>query len=382
MPSTPPLLPRAASRFAAWCGVIVLAAAVGAVVIWLSLTLKAVVTPVLLAILGTALLGPVYGWLVRLKVNRSVAAFLTCLCVVVVVGGAGYIVVNALVDTGDQIVASVRDAAKTLSEHFGFAGTSLDDLASNAKSLLSRYGATAASEVVNGISLVAELIATAVLALLLIFFFLRDAERIARAFRSLAPASTGEAVEAMARHAFRAVAGFMHGTTLIALIDAVCITAGLLILRVPGAFGLGALVFVGAYIPFVGALLSGSIAVLVALADRGVVIGLWVLAVLIAVEAVEGHLLQPLIQSRTVQMHPAVILLAITAGAGTAGILGTLLAVPLTAAALGVLSEVRARLPPGTPPAPDPPDAPPSPQSPDGLDGGAPSGESAGGAPG
>ncbi|QIQ06948.1 AI-2E family transporter [Streptomyces liangshanensis] len=369
MPSTPPLLPRAASRFAAWCGVIVLAAAVGAVVIWLSLTLKAVVTPVLLAILGTALLGPVYGWLVRLKVNRSIAAFLTCLCVVVVVGGAGYIVVNALVDTGDQIVASVRDAAKTLSEHFGFAGTSLDDLASNAKSLLSRYGATAASEVVNGISLVAELIATAVLALLLIFFFLRDAERIARAFRSLAPASTGEAVEAMARHAFRAVAGFMHGTTLIALIDAVCITAGLLILRVPGAFGLGALVFVGAYIPFVGALLSGSIAVLVALADRGVVIGLWVLAVLIAVEAVEGHLLQPLIQSRTVQMHPAVILLAITAGAGTAGILGTLLAVPLTAAALGVLSEVRARMPPSDPG--DPP-APPSPQSPDGLDGGAP----------
>jgi predicted PurR-regulated permease PerM len=151
----------------------------------------------------------------------------------------------------------------------------------------------------------------------------------------------------MARRAYEGVEGFMRGTTLIALIDALCITVGLLILQVPGAIGLGALVFVGAYIPYLGAFISGAVAVLVALADRGFVIALWALGVVIAVQLLEGHVLQPLIQSRTVQLHPAVVLLAITAGASVAGILGMLLAVPVTSAAFGVVHELRARY--GTP---------------------------------
>ncbi|MFF5567848.1 AI-2E family transporter [Streptomyces sp. NPDC012623] len=343
-PSTPSLLPESARRLGAWCGVLLLVSGVGAVAIWLCVTFKTAVTPVLLAVLGTALLRPLHRRLVAgARLNKSLSAGLTCVAVVAVVGGAGYIVVNALVDSGDQIVSSLRQAANELSKHFGAAGTSLDDLAKNAKSLLGKFGATAASGVLTGISVVGELIATAVLALLLMFFFLRDSDRVARWLRSLAPASTGDSVEAMARRAFGAVEGFMRGTTLIALIDAVCITVGLLILRVPGAVGLGALVFVGAYIPYLGAFISGAVAVLVALADRGWIIGLWALGVVLAVQVLEGHVLQPMIQSRTVQMHPAVVMLAITAGASVAGILGMLLAVPLTAAAFGVLSELRER---------------------------------------
>ncbi|MEV6425117.1 AI-2E family transporter [Streptomyces sp. NPDC051662] len=341
--SSPSLLPESARRLAAWCGVVLVIAGVGAVAIWLVVTFKTAVTPVLLAILGTALLGPLYRRLVALRLNRSLAAGLTCVAVVAVVGGAGYIVVSALVDNGDQIMTSLRQAARDMARHFGAAGTSLDDLAKNAKTLIGKFGATAASGVLTGISVVGELIATAVLALLLMFFFLRDSERAADALRAFAPRTTGDTVEAMARRAFGAVEGFMRGTTVIALIDAVCITVGLLILRVPGAVGLGALVFVGAYIPYLGAFLSGAVAVLVALADRGLVIGLWALGVVLAVQVLEGHVLQPMIQSRTVQMHPAVVILAITAGASVAGILGILLAVPLTAAAFGVLSELRDR---------------------------------------
>jgi predicted PurR-regulated permease PerM len=147
----------------------------------------------------------------------------------------------------------------------------------------------------------------------------------------------------MARRALRAVEGFMRGTTLIALIDALLITVGLLVLDVPGAAGLGALVFVGAYIPYLGAFISGALAVLVALADRGFVIALWALGVVLAVQVLEGHVLQPMIQSRTVQMHPAVVMVTITAGASVAGVLGMLLAVPLTAAAFGVVQELRIR---------------------------------------
>ncbi|MGW1491530.1 AI-2E family transporter [Streptomyces sp. NPDC002402] len=337
------LLPEPVRRLAAWCVVALLVAGVAAVAVWLVVELKTAVTPVLLALLGTALLGPLHRRLVRMKVNRSVAAALTCAAVVVVIGGATYIVVNALIDSGDQIVDSLRRAGRDLAERFGAAGTSFDDLAKNSSELLGKFGGTAASGVISGLSVVGQVIAACVLALLLMFFFLRDSHRAAGLLRSLAPGSTGDAAEAMGRRAFGAVEGFMRGTTLIALIDAVCITVGLLILRVPGAVGLGALVFVTAYIPYLGAFLSGTVAVLVALADRGFVIALWALGVVIAVQVLEGHVLQPVIQSRTVQMHPAVVMVAITAGASVAGILGMLVSVPLTAAAFGVIGELRTR---------------------------------------
>ncbi|MFJ9964162.1 AI-2E family transporter [Streptomyces avermitilis] len=343
------LLPEGARRLAAWCVVVLLVAGVGWVGVQLCGELRTAVVPVLLALLGTALLGPLHRRLVRVGVNRSLAAGITCVAVVAVVGGAVYIVVAALLDTGDEIVASLKRAAQSVAAHFGAAGTSLDDLASNAKDLLTKFGGTAASNVISGVSVVGESIAMAVLALLLVFFFLRDSHRVSGLLRSLAPVGTADTVEAMARRAFEAVEGFMRGTTLIAFIDAVCITVGLLVLGVPGAVGLGALVFVGAYIPYLGAFISGALAVLVALADRGFVIALWALGVVAAVQVLEGHVLQPAIQSRTVQMHPAVVMLAITGGASVAGILGMLLAVPLTAAAFAVVHELRSRYAPDTP---------------------------------
>ncbi|ARP71098.1 AI-2E family transporter [Streptomyces pluripotens] len=360
------LLPDPVRRLAAWCVVLLLAAGVGWVGVQLCAEFRTAVTPVLLALLGTALLGPLYRRLVRSGVQRSVAAGLTCVVVVVVVGGAVYIVAAALIDTGDQIVNSLREAAKAVSRHFGAAGTGLDDLAANSRELLSRFGQTAASNVISGVSVVGEGIAMSVLALLLVFFFLRDSHRAMEALRAVAPGGTADTLETVARRAFAAVEGFMRGTTVIAFIDAVCITAGLLILQVPGAIGLGALVFVGAYIPYLGAFISGAVSVLVALADRGFVVALWALGVVLAVQVLEGHVLQPVIQSRTVQMHPAVVMLAITAGASVAGILGMLLAVPLTAAAFGVLQELRGRYgdpgPAGR--APGPSDEPTGPSGP------------------
>lgn len=342
MQTQKPLLPDGARRTAAWCGVLLLVAGVAAVAVWVCIALKTAVTPVLLALLGTALLGPVHRRMTTHGVNRSLAAFVTCALLVAVVGGAGYIVVSALVETGDQIVRSLKDAGQWVIDHFGVAdGTNVDDLAANARQLVSKFGASAAGGLLTGISLIGSLIATSVLALLLTFFFLRDSDRAARLAHAVAPRGTGAMVEAMGRRAFEAVEGFMRGTTLIALIDAVCITVGLLILRVPGAVGLGALVLVGAYIPYLGAFISGTVAVLVALADRGFVIALWALGVVLAVQVLEGHILQPMIQSRTVQMHPAMILIALTAGASVAGILGMLLAVPLCAAAFGILGELR-----------------------------------------
>ncbi|MEU9088786.1 AI-2E family transporter [Streptomyces sp. NPDC048428] len=342
MQTQKPLLPDAARRTAAWCGVVLLVAGVAGVAIFLCISLKTAVTPVLLALLGTALLGPVHRRMTTHGVNRSVAAGVTCALLVAVVGGAGYIVVSALIETGSQIVDSLKDAGQWVVDHFGVAdGVNVADLAASARNLVEKFGASAAGGLLSGLTLVGSLIATSVLALLLTFFFLRDSDRAVKLAHTIAPRGTGDLVEAMGRRAFEAVEGFMRGTTLIALIDALCITVGLLILRVPGAVGLGALVLVGAYIPYLGAFISGAVAVLVALADRGVVIALWALGVVVAVQVLEGHVLQPMIQSRTVQMHPAMIMIALTAGASVAGLLGMLLAVPVCAAAFGIIGELR-----------------------------------------
>jgi predicted PurR-regulated permease PerM len=337
------LLSEPARRIAAGSALLLLVSGVITVCVWFCIVFQTAVTPVLLALLGAALLGPLYRRLCAMKVNKSLAAGLTCAAVVLVMGGAAYIVVTALIDTGDQIVSSLRDAAQSLSERFETAGTSLDDLATNAQDLLSRFSGTAVSGVMKGVSVVTGMITTGTLAILLLFFFLRDADRAMASLHSLVPRGSGETAEAMARRAFQAIEGYMRGTTIIAFIDAVCITVGLLILQVPGAIGLGALVFIGAYIPYLGALLSGAVAVLVAFADGGLGTALWVLGLVLVVQVLEGNVLQPMIQSRTLQMHPAVILLALTAGASLAGILGMLLSVPLTAAAFGVLSELRGR---------------------------------------
>ncbi|MFI1104255.1 AI-2E family transporter [Streptomyces melanogenes] len=344
MENAKPLLPEPARRLAAWCVVVLLVTGVAAVAIWLCVVFKTAVTPVLLALLGTALLGPVFRQLLKLRMKRSLAAGLTCVALVAVVGGAGYVVVSALIDTGDQIIESLRQAGQWLADHFGVAGgDGVTSVADNAKKLLGKFGATAASGLLTGLSIVGSLIATGVLSLLLTFFFLKDSDRAVGLAHSLAPRGSGPTVEAMARRAFEAVEGFMRGTTIIALIDAFCITVGLLVLRVPGAIGLGALVFIGAYIPYLGAFVSGAVAVLVALADRGFGIALWTLGVVLAVQQLEGHILQPMIQSRTVQMHPAMVMIAITAGASVAGLLGMLLAVPVAAAGFGVLGELRKR---------------------------------------
>ncbi|MDX3457381.1 AI-2E family transporter [Streptomyces sp. ME02-8801-2C] len=338
-----PLLSETARRVAAGSVLLLLVSGVITVGVWFCITFQTAVTPVLLALLLSALLGPFYRRLVRMKVNKSLAAGLACAAVVVVMGGAAYIVVTSLIDSGDQIISSVQAAAKDLSDRFETVGNALDELAANAKDLLSKFGGTALSGVLSGVSLLTEMIATGTLALLLLFFFLRDSDKAMASLHTLAPRDSGATLEVMARRAFQAIEGFMLGTTIIAFIDAVCITIGLLILQVPGAIGLGALVFIGAYIPYLGAFLSGAVAILVAFADGGLNTMLWVLGIVVAVQFLEGNVLQPMIQSRTLQMHPAVILLALTAGASLAGILGMLLSVPLTAAAFGVLSEMRGR---------------------------------------
>ncbi|MGW2544004.1 AI-2E family transporter [Kitasatospora sp. NPDC001574] len=335
------MLPPPIRAAAAWSVAVILLITVASLVVYALVELRAATVPVILALLGTSLLYPVMPWMVRRGVSRSVASGLTCAVLVAAVGGVIALLVNSLVHSAPQIAASLQEAGDRIAAWLGPFGEKIRHALDNAQGETSSLLSTVTDGVLSGLGLATQIVTGAVLALALVFFFLRDGHRTGDAIRSYLPGRTADTVVACAERAFEAMAGFMRGTTLIALIDAFFITVGLLVLSVPGAPGLGALVFMGAYIPFVGAFLSGAVAVLVALAEGGFGTALWALGIVLAVQVVEGNILQPLIQSRTVELHPATIMVAVVAGAGIAGILGALLAVPICAAVLGVVSVLR-----------------------------------------
>ncbi len=341
------LVPPSVRAAAAWSVVVILFITVASLVVFAFVELRAATIPMIVALLGTALLHPVMPWLVGRGLSRGLAAGLTCVVLVAAVGGVLALLTNSLVHSAPQIASSLDQAGKQFASWLGPAGDKLQQAitqsAGSGGAAGSSLVSSLASGVLSGLGIATQLITGGVLALALVFFFLRDGHRSADLVRGVLPGEHAETVIACGRQAFAAMAGFMRGTSLIALIDATFITIGLLILGVPGAAGLGALVFLGAFIPFIGAFLSGTVAVLVALADGGLSKALWTLGVVLAVQMVEGNVLQPMIQSRTVELHPATIMFAVVAGSGIAGIIGALLAVPVCAAALGIVSVLRGR---------------------------------------
>ncbi|MGW4894378.1 AI-2E family transporter [Kitasatospora sp. NPDC004240] len=339
---------------ALWGGAVLVAAAVAAVLVTLCVLLRAAVVPLLIALLITALVEPLSRRMRGRGLPPAAAAALGCLTLVVVVGTALWVVVRLIADAASGLTASLQEARDRASGDDPFSRT-LRGAADGLGQLGSSLGDGVVAGVLSGLGLAAQVLVCGVLTLALAFFLLRDRDKAVAGLRRVAPHGQEERVVAVARTGYAAMSGFMRGTTIIAGIDAAFITLGLTLLGVPHAGGLGALVFVGAYVPYAGAFLSGLTAVVVAFADGGLSKALWTLGIVLAVQAIEGAVLQPTIQSRTVSLHPAVVLLAIAAGASLGGLLGTLLAVPLTAAAVGIVKQLRSAVPapdraPGGPP--------------------------------
>ena len=142
----------------------------------------------------------------------------------------------------------------------------------------------------------------------------------------------------------------MRATVIVAATDGILIGVGAAIIGVPFSLAIGVLVFLGAFVPIIGATIAGSVAVLVALVDQGPVTALIMLAVVIGVQQLEGHVLQPFLMGRWVSVHPLGVILAIAAGVLTAGVAGALVAVPLAAAVNAVVQHLAAYTEPGDDP--------------------------------
>jgi len=323
-------------KAAAWSWRLLVIAAALAVLLWVLWQLEVIVVAVALAVMLTALLVPAVDWLDRRGVRRSGAVALVLFSAFGVFGGILTFVVSQFVSgvpgLVEQVTRSIDNATQWLiegpahlsREQIDRAGdTAVKALRDNQEKLTSGALSTAAT--------LTEIVTGALLMLFTLIFLLYGGRNIYAFLTKIVPAHTRERVRDAGRAGFGSLIGYVRATFLVALVDAVGIGAGLAIMGVPLALPLASLVFLGAFVPLVGAVLSGFVAVVVALLAKGFIYALITFGLIIAVQQLEAHVLQPLVMGRAVSIHRWAIVIAFASGGVLAGIVGALLAVPLLA---------------------------------------------------
>ncbi|MFI7603772.1 AI-2E family transporter [Micromonospora sp. NPDC049366] len=348
-------VPHALRIAAAWSWRLIVIGAVAWALLKIVGTIRIVIIPLAVALLLSALLAPAVGWLLRARFPRSLATGVVLVGGLAAVVGTLTLVVNEFIqgvpelsDKSSQGVRQIQNWLKTgplhlsdsqLTQYIDEAQRWVDD---NTGRFTSAATTTAAT--------LAEVLTGTILVLFATFFFLRDGNRIWRFLVRLLPVAARWKVDDAGRASWATLGAYVRATVLVAFIDAVGIGIFLVIFDIPFAFPLAALVFLGAFIPIVGAALSGGVAVLVALVDSGPVTALIILGAVIGVQQLEGHVLQPLIMGRAVAIHPLAVIIGIAAGVVLAGITGALVAVPLIAVLNTAVRRLAARTVPDTPP--------------------------------
>jgi putative heme transporter len=339
--------------------------AAGATLLWLLIgALWSIVFPVFLAVLVATVLWPPAGFLRRRGAPPALAAATVLLLGLGLLGGVIALVGTSVAGSVNQIVSSATTGISSIQAWLSgpplnLAQTQLDAIINQVTAELQASVSTIASNVLTGVGSVASGVVTALLTLVLAFLFVKDGPKFLPWLRRVAGDGAGGHLAEVLRRVWSTLAGFIHTQAIVALVDAVLIGAGLLILGVPLALPLAVITFLGAFIPIVGAVIAGALAVLVALVSNGFTTALIVLAIVVAVQQIEGNLLQPMLQSRSLGLHAAVVLLAVAAGSTLYGIAGAFLAVPVAAATAVVLrylgERVDDRAAGGPPPRVDPP---------------------------
>jgi predicted PurR-regulated permease PerM len=299
-----------------------------------------VTIPLVIALILASAFAPVMTWLRARGVPSLLATLLALLAIVVVLGGVGWLIVSAVRDQWDELYAQAEKGFQNL---LAWAGTlpfeidkaQIDEWVASLTDFVT--SAQFGSGAIAGVGAVANFITGLVLMVVMLFFFLKDGPQmwafLLRPFR-------GENYDRAVRVGDKTVStlgSYVRGTATVAAVDAIGIYIGLLILQVPLAFPLAVLVFLLAFIPIVGATLAGILAALVALVTHGWFIALMVVGVVVLVNQLEGNLLQPFLMGRTMKLHAFVVLVALTVGTVLSGIVGAVLAVPITAVAWGII---------------------------------------------
>ncbi|WP_239077173.1 AI-2E family transporter [Actinocatenispora rupis] len=361
-------VPRGVRVAAAWSWrmIIIVVAVIG--VFYLLTYVSNVVVPAIIALLLTAMLQPGAGWLARHGVPRSLAALIMVVLGIVVVAGVLAGVVTAFVNGFSDLSENVAKGINTIQSwlHSGplhISDKQINEGLKTAQTWVSQHKDVLTSGALSTATTLGEVLVDLFLILFTTFFLVRDGRGIWNFLLQLVlPRAARPSVDDAGSASWRTLVAYVRATVLVAFIDAVCIGIGIVAVGVPYslAIPLAALVFLGAFIPIVGATVSGAVAVLVTLVTQGLIAAIIVLAVVLGVQQIEGHLLQPLIMGRAVAIHPLGVILGITAGIAIGGIIGGLIAVPFIAVMNTAIRRLVARQRHlSDPPAPEGPALPP-----------------------
>ncbi len=334
-------LGRAAIRSAQVILVVVVAVAV----VYVLIQLKLLVIPILIATVIAAAVSPLVAFLRRKGWPAALATWAAMLTGIGTISAVLWLVGRGIRNEWSSLVEEAGRGLDELQTYLAEGPLGLDDaqitaaresltdlLASEQVQSGAIAGATAAIEAVTGI----------ILGIVVLFFLIKDGKKIYGFLISPLDPQSRMRAERIGDRSVEVLGGYLRGTAIVALVDAVLIGAALAFLGVPLALPLATLVFLGAFIPLIGATLSGVFAALVALVANGPGVALIVVAVVIAVNQIEGDLLAPVVLGKALSLHPLAILMALTAGTILSGIIGALLAVPIAAVSWAAIKEWRA----------------------------------------
>ncbi len=330
--AVPPLLRKGA----AWTWRLLVLFAGLLAVLWVFKHLEVILVPVAIATMLSALFLPGVDWLDRHGVPRGWSVFLLLLFGIAVVGGVLAFVVSQFIEGLPGLVDQVTHSIDTVKDWLIHGPAHLnekqiDNAGKSAVEALRNNQEKLTSGALSTAGTITEIVTGAFVVLFTLIFLLYGGRNIYEYVTQIFPVSVREKVREAGKAGFGSLIGYVRATFLVALIDAVGIGTGLAIMGVPLALPLASLVFLGAFIPLVGAVIAGFLAVIVALLSKGFIYALITLGLIIAVQQLEGHVLQPLVMGRAVRIHPLAVVLGITTGGVLAGIVGALLAVPTIA---------------------------------------------------
>ncbi|HEX6354862.1 AI-2E family transporter [Actinophytocola sp.] len=306
------------------------------VIAWVAGYLSQLIVPVAIALLLAALMAPGVDRLVRWGVPRWVAAVIVMVAGIAVVGGLlTFVIITFIVGLPDlqaQIVASLdrlRDWLTTGPLHMR--AEQIQNVIDDAIDAIQENQAAITQGAITTATTIGQILTGFLLTVFILVFFLYDGPGIWKFVTRGVPARVRDRVDVAGRSGFAALVSYVRATAAVALVDAVGIGIGLAIVGVPLVIPLSALVFLAAFVPIIGAVIAGAVAMLVALVANGFIPAIVVLAIVIGVNQLEAHILQPVLLGRAVRLHPLAVVFAIGAGLIAAGIAGALLAVPLLA---------------------------------------------------
>ncbi|MER6531002.1 AI-2E family transporter [Streptomyces sp. NPDC001508] len=309
-------------------------------------SVQLVVFAFVISLLVTALLQPTVARLKRHGVPRGPATALTAILGFIVMGLIGWFVtwqVMENIDTlSDQVQSGIDDLRRWLLQSpFHVTDKQINQIAKSLREAIGANTDQITSAGLEGVQVVVEALTGILLVFFSTLFLLYDGDRIWQWALKLVPAAARPGVAGAGPRAWRTLTAYVRGTVLVALIDAIFIGLGIYFLNVPMAVPLAVFIFLFSFIPLVGAVASGVLAVVVALVTQGVFTAGMTLVVILAVQQIEGHILQPFILGRAVRVHPLAVVLSVTAGGMVAGIGGAVVAVPLVAVTNTVVGYLR-----------------------------------------